>query len=83
MIAAAEGAAVNFAFAAKGNASLPGALIEAIVGGAAALTLSDDWGSAPAAIDCALSRRGDYDIPVMIRTDRSAKAGGRTRRSRR
>ena len=75
MIAAAEGAAVNFAFAAKANASLPGALIEAIVGGAAALTLSDDWGSAPAAIDCALSTAETYDIPVILGPDRLGESG--------
>jgi urease subunit alpha len=39
------------AFAGKGNASLPAALVEMIEGGACALKLHEDWGTTPAAID--------------------------------
>src|SRR5205814_3226179 len=54
MIKAAEAFPVNIGFAGKGNASLPGALEEMIEGGACALTLHEDWGTTPAAIDRAL-----------------------------
>ena len=55
MLQAAEGLPVNLAFAGKGNASRPAALEEMIRAGAACLKLHEDWGTTPAAIDCALS----------------------------
>jgi urease subunit alpha len=55
MIQAADAFPMNLAFAGKGNASLPAALEEQILGGAAALKLHEDWGTTPAAIDCCLS----------------------------
>ena len=42
---------MNLAFAGKGNASLPGALEEQVLGGACALKLHEDWGTTPQAID--------------------------------
>src|SRR5881394_1523319 len=42
MIEAADAFPMNLAFAGKGNASLPGALIEQIIGGAACLKLHED-----------------------------------------
>ncbi len=54
MLQAAEGLPVNIAFAGKGNASRPAALEEMIRAGAACLKLHEDWGTTPAAIDCAL-----------------------------
>ena len=53
MLQAAEGLPVNIAFAGKGNASQPAALEEMIRAGAACLKLHEDWGTTPAAIDCA------------------------------
>jgi urease subunit alpha len=75
MLMAAEGLPVNFAFAGKGNASQPQALIEQIRAGAAALKLHEDWGTTPAAIDCCLSVADDHDIQVMIHTDTLNESG--------
>ena len=41
----------------KGNAALPGGLVEKIEAGACALKLHEDWGTTPAAIDNCLSGR--------------------------
>jgi urease subunit alpha len=72
---AAEGLPVNLAFAGKGNASHPRALEEMIRAGASSLKLHEDWGSTPAAIDCALSVADRYDIQVMIHTDTLNESG--------
>jgi urease subunit alpha len=66
---------MNLAFAGKGNASLPDALVEQIVGGACALKLHEDWGTTPAAIDCCLGVADDHDIQVMIHTDTLNESG--------
>src|SRR3982074_2878494 len=47
MIEAADAFPVNIGFAGKGNASLPGGLIEQIEAGACALKLHEDWGTTP------------------------------------
>jgi urease subunit alpha len=75
MLLAAEGLPVNLAFAGKGNASQPDALIEQIRAGAAALKLHEDWGTTPAAIDCCLSVADLMDIQVMIHTDTLNESG--------
>ncbi|MBZ0161104.1 MAG: urease subunit alpha [Notoacmeibacter sp.] len=75
MIEAADAFPMNLAFAGKGNASLPGALTEMVLGGAAALKLHEDWGTTPAAIDCCLSVADDYDVQVMIHTDTLNESG--------
>ena len=75
MLMAAEGLPVNLAFAGKGNASRPDALIEQVRAGAAALKLHEDWGTTPAAIDCCLSVADEYDIQVMIHTDTLNESG--------
>ena len=69
MLQAAEGLPVNLAFAGKGNASRPAALEEMIRAGASCLKLHEDWGTTPAAIDCALSVADRFDVQVMIHTD--------------
>src|SRR3974390_1485039 len=69
MIQAADAFPMNLGFAGKGNASLPAGLVEQVEGGACALKLHEDWGTTPAAIDCALSVADDYDIQIMIHTD--------------
>jgi urease subunit alpha len=66
---------MNLAFAGKGNAALPGALIEMVEAGACALKLHEDWGTTPAAIDNCLSVADDYDIQVMIHTDTLNESG--------
>jgi urease subunit alpha len=75
MLQAAEGLPVNLAFAAKGNASRPAALEEMIRAGAACLKLHEDWGTTPAAIDCALSVADRFDVQVMIHTDTLNESG--------
>ncbi len=75
IIAAADSFPVNIGFAGKGNASLPGALVEEIEAGACALKLHEDWGTTPAAIDCCLSVADEHDIQVMIHTDTLNESG--------
>jgi urease subunit alpha len=75
MLQAAEGLPVNLAFAGKGNASRPAALEEMIRAGAACLKLHEDWGTTPAAIDCALSVADRFDVQVMIHTDTLNESG--------
>ncbi len=75
MIEAADAFPMNLAFAGKGNASLPDALIEQIQAGACALKLHEDWGTTPAAIDCCLSVADEMDVQVMIHTDTLNESG--------
>ena len=75
MIKAADAFPMNLAFAGKGNAALPGALIEMVEAGACAMKLHEDWGTTPAAIDCCLSVADDYDVQVMIHTDTLNESG--------
>jgi urease subunit alpha len=75
MIEAADAFPMNLAFAGKGNASLPGALEEMVLGGATSLKLHEDWGTTPAAIDCCLSVADQYDVQVMIHTDTLNESG--------
>ncbi|MBV9637551.1 MAG: urease subunit alpha [Methylobacteriaceae bacterium] len=75
MIEAADAFPMNLGFAGKGNASLPGALVEQVEAGACALKLHEDWGTTPAAIDCCLSVADDHDIQVMIHTDTLNESG--------
>ena len=75
MIQSSDGFPVNLAFAGKGNASMPDALIEQVYSGACALKLHEDWGTTPAAIDCCLSVADDLDIQVMIHTDTLNESG--------
>jgi urease subunit alpha len=75
MLQAAEELPVNIAFAGKGNASRPAALEEMIRAGAACLKLHEDWGTTPAAIDCALSVADAFDVQVMIHTDTLNESG--------
>jgi urease subunit alpha len=75
MLQAAEGLPVNIAFSGKGNASQPQALEEMIRAGASSLKLHEDWGTTPAAINCALSVADRFDVQVMIHTDTLNESG--------
>ncbi|MGC6497856.1 MAG: urease subunit alpha [Candidatus Puniceispirillaceae bacterium] len=75
MLQAADGFAMNLAFAGKGNAAMPGALEEQVRGGACALKLHEDWGTTPATIDNCLSVADDLDVQVMIHTDTLNESG--------
>ena len=75
MIQSADAFSMNLAFAGKGNAALPGALHEMVLGGACALKLHEDWGTTPAAIDNCLNVADEYDVQVMIHTDTLNESG--------
>ena len=75
MIEAADGFAMNLAFAGKGNASRPAALEEMVLAGASSLKLHEDWGTTPAAIDCCLNVADEFDVQVMIHTDTLNESG--------
>ena len=75
MLQAADAFPMNLAFAGKGNASLPAALEEQVLGGACALKLHEDWGTTPAAIDCCLTVADAMDVQVMIHTDTLNESG--------
>ncbi|MFZ9200456.1 MAG: urease subunit alpha [Paracoccaceae bacterium] len=75
MMQAADALPMNLAFAGKGNASLPEALVEQVRAGAAALKLHEDWGTTPGAIDCCLGVADDMDVQVMIHTDTLNESG--------
>ncbi|KAF8773533.1 Urease like protein [Argiope bruennichi] len=73
MIESTDGFPMNFGFTGKGNTSdfgkLSQALVEQIEAGAIGLKLHEDWGSTPAAIDCALTVADELDIQILIHTD--------------
>ena len=66
---------MNLGLSGKGNAALPGALHEMVMGGACALKLHEDWGTTPAAIDNCLSVADAHDVQVMIHTDTLNESG--------
>jgi urease subunit alpha len=75
MMQAAEGLPVNLGFFGKGNASRPRALVEMIEAGAIGLKLHEDWGSSPAAIDCALTVADEHDVQVTLHSDTLNESG--------
>ena len=75
ILQAAEGLPVTLGFAGKGNAALPAALEEMVRAGACCLKLHEDWGTTPAAIDCALGVADRNDVQVMIHTDTLNESG--------
>ena len=75
MLQAAEAFPMNLAFAAKGNAATPDALVEQIQAGACAMKLHEDWGTTPGAIDNCLAVADDFDVQVMIHTDTLNESG--------
>ncbi|MEF8834352.1 MAG: urease subunit alpha [Halofilum sp. (in: g-proteobacteria)] len=75
MLQAAEAFPMNLGFLGKGNGSQPRGLLEQVEAGALGLKLHEDWGTTPAAIDCALSVADDYDVQVCIHTDTLNESG--------
>src|SRR5262252_3871990 len=61
MLEAAEEFPINLGLLGKGNASAPDPLREQIAAGAIGLKLHEDWGTTPAAIDCALGVADELD----------------------
>ncbi len=75
MLQAADAFPMNLMFAGKGNASLPFALEEQVMAGAACLKLHEDWGTTPKAIDTCLTVADALDVQVMIHTDTLNESG--------
>jgi urease subunit alpha len=75
MLQAIEAFPMNIGLFAKGNATLPQALVEQIEAGACAMKLHEDWGTTPAAIDNCLSVADRYDVQVAIHTDTLNESG--------
>src|ERR1700690_1366388 len=75
MLESADGFPMNLGFLGKGNSSSPAPLAEQIEAVAIGLKLHEDWGTTPAAIDCALSVAEKHDVQVAIHTDTLNEAG--------
>ena len=75
MLRAADSFPINIGIACKGNASLPGPLVEMLEAGACAMKLHEDWGTTPAAIDNCLAVGDDYDVQVMLHSDTLNESG--------
>ncbi|WUI02724.1 urease subunit alpha [Spirillospora sp. NBC_00431] len=75
ILQAYEDIPINIAVYGKGNNSLPGPLEEQLRAGAAGLKVHEDWGSTPAAIDCALRVADDHDVQITIHTDTLNESG--------
>ncbi len=75
MLESSEGFPINLGFLGKGNGSFADPLREQILAGAIGLKLHEDWGTTPAAIDCALSVADEFDVQVAIHTDTLNEAG--------
>jgi len=75
MLQALDDFPMNFGLLGKGNASLPQALEEQVLAGAAGLKLHEDWGTTPAAIDCCLDVAERFDVQVAIHTDTLNESG--------
>ena len=75
MLQAADAFPMNLGFLGKGNASLPEPLREQIDAGAIGLKLHEDWGTTPAAIECALTVADGTDTQVAIHTDTLNESG--------
>ncbi|MBU2098928.1 MAG: urease subunit alpha, partial [Gammaproteobacteria bacterium] len=75
MLQATDQLPMNFGFLGKGNASLPGPLIEQLRAGAFGLKLHEDWGTTPASIDNCLSVADEFDVQIAIHTDTLNESG--------
>jgi urease subunit alpha len=75
MLQATDEYPLNFGFTGKGNSAYPAGLVGQIEAGAIGLKLHEDWGSTPAAIDCALSVAEEHDVQVTLHTDTLNESG--------
>ncbi|EDO43273.1 predicted protein [Nematostella vectensis] len=73
MIQSTDAFPLNFGFTGKGNTSRSDGvaveLEEQMNAGAIGLKLHEDWGTTPAAIDCALQVADKHDVQITIHTD--------------
>jgi urease subunit alpha len=75
MLEASAPLPVNIGLLGKGNSSRPETLAEQLEAGACGLKVHEDWGSTPAAIDCALAVADDYDVQVALHADTLNESG--------
>jgi urease subunit alpha len=75
MLEASAELPVNVGLLGKGNSSRPEALAEQLEAGACGLKVHEDWGSTPAALDCALAVADDYDVQVALHADTLNESG--------
>jgi urease subunit alpha len=75
MLQACESLPMNIGLFGKGNASEPQALHEMVAAGACGLKLHEDWGTTPAAIDCALAVGDAHDVQITLHSDTLNEAG--------
>jgi urease subunit alpha len=75
MLEASADLPVNVGLLGKGNSSRPAALVEQLQAGACGLKVHEDWGSTPAAIDCALAVADAYDVQVSLHADTLNESG--------
>jgi urease subunit alpha len=75
MLEATAGLPVNIGLLGKGNSSRPEALAEQVQAGACGLKVHEDWGSTPAALDCALTVADEHDVQVSLHADTLNESG--------
>jgi len=75
MLLALDTQPVNVLLLGKGNTVSEDGLMEQLRHGAGGLKLHEDWGSTPAAIDCALRVADETGVQVAIHTDTLNEAG--------
>jgi urease subunit alpha len=75
MLEATAGLPVNVGLLGKGNSSRADALVEQVQAGACGLKVHEDWGSTPAALDCALTVADEYDVQVSLHADTLNESG--------
>jgi urease subunit alpha len=75
MLEASAWLPVNVGLLGKGNSSRPEALVEQLQAGACGLKVHEDWGSTPAALDCALAVADAYDVQVSLHADTLNESG--------
>ncbi len=75
MLQATDGMPINIGLTGKGNSSRPEGLGEQIEAGAIGLKLHEDWGTTPAAIDCALNLAEQRDVQITLHTDTLNESG--------
>jgi urease subunit alpha len=75
MLQATDDAPLNFGFTGKGNSAYTAGLVGQVEAGAIGLKLHEDWGTTPAAIDCAIGVADEHDVQVTIHTDTLNESG--------
>src|SRR5262249_52500477 len=75
MLQAADAFPVHVGVVSKGSARLPAGVRGQVGSGVWGLTLDEDWGATPAAIDCCLSVADEMDVQVLFHSDTLNESG--------